>query len=105
MSQVRPNSPAFHAGLEKGDFLVTFEDDLVLFLSWQDIEAKMKALQSQHLHLKIERGDVKPMVNPEEEEFLRQTNSKKLPKNSNEEEEVVTIVLDKDRGIYRKKYQ
>ena len=44
MSQVRPNSPAFHAGLEKGDFLVTFEDDLVLFLSWQDIEAKMKAL-------------------------------------------------------------
>ena len=104
MSQVRPNSPAFHAGLEKGDFLVTFEDDLVLFLSWQDIEAKMKALQSQHLHLKIERGDVKPMVNPEE--FLRQTNSKKLPKNSNEDdEEVVTIVLDKDRGIYRKKYQ
>ena len=102
MSHVRPNSPAFHAGLEKGDFLVTFEDDLVLFLSWQDIEAKMKALQSQHLHLKIERGDVKPMVNPEE--FLRQTNSKKLPKNSNEEE-VVTIVLDKDRGIYRKKYQ
>lgn len=100
VSQVHPNSPAFHAGLEKGDFLVTFEDDLVLFMSWQDVEAKMKALQSQHLHLKIERGDVKPMVNPEEEEFLRrqtQTNRKKL-----NEDGVVTIVLDKDRGIYRK---
>ena len=100
MSQVDPNSPAFHAGLEKGDFLVTFEDDLVLFMSWQDVEAKMKALQSQHLHLKIERGDVKPMVNPEEEEFLprqTQTNRKKL-----NEDGVVTIVLDKDRGIYRK---
>ena len=39
------------------------------------------------------------MVNPEEEEFLRrqtQTNRKKL------NEDVVTIVLDKDRGIYRK---
>ena len=99
VSQVHPNSPAFHAGLEKGDFLVTFEDDLVLFMSWQDVEAKMKALQSQHLHLKIERGDVKPMVNPDEEEFLRrqtQTNRKKL------NEDVVTIVLDKDRGIYRK---
>ena len=95
MSQVAPDSPAFHAGLEKGDFLVSFQDDLVLFMSRQDIEDKMKSLQGLHLHLKIERGHVEPMVNP-----VEKGPSQKISRNP---EDVVTIVLDKERGIYRKK--
>ena len=89
------NSPANYAGLQKGDFLVSFEEDLVLFMSCQDIEAKLKTIKSLNLHLKIERGYVEPMVNPVDLE------PKLKPTKILQPEEVVTIVLDKDRGIYK----
>ena len=56
------NSAAYQAGLLKGDFLVSFEEELVLFMSCQDIESKLKSIKGLNLHLKIERGYVEPMV-------------------------------------------
>ena len=95
MTKVLPNSVAHQAGLQKGDFLVSFEEELVLFMSCQDIEAKLKTMKGLKLHLKIERGHVEPMVHPAE------VSPKMKPNKIIPSDEVVTIVLDKNRGIYK----
>lgn len=92
VASVTANGPAFLAGLQIGDFLVKFEDELVLFMSHQDIEDKLKHdyCKGLTLNLEVERGQVEPM----------QVNNDGLDKPVHREEDVFTIVLDKNKGIY-----
>ena len=84
--------------MRPGDFLVKIQDDLVIFLSQQDISQKLKSFSDLELELEIERGTVQPMT------FKDASNIDivpvKLEKESKNEEKKFTIILDKDRGIY-----
>jgi C-terminal processing protease CtpA/Prc len=91
---VANESPAFKADLRPGDFLVQVQDELVLFLSHQQIEAEFRQMEALELVLQIERGQLEPMTNNSSDNQM--TVLKKIQKN----EDKITIVLDKDRGIY-----
>ena len=100
ITSITEKSPADLSGLRPGDFLVKIQDDLVIFLSQQDISQKLKSFSDLELELEIERGAVEPMT------FKDASNIDILPvklekESKNEEEEKkFTIILDKDRGIY-----
>lgn len=70
--------------------MVKFNDELVLFMSHHDIERKLDQLKSLDLELEIERGQVEPMRVEQYEQPIQRKN----------EDEIFTIVLDKQRGIY-----
>ena len=44
ITSITEKSPADLSGLRPGDFLVKIQDDLVIFLSQQDISQKLKLL-------------------------------------------------------------
>ena len=48
--------------MRPGDFLVKIQDDLIIFLSQQDISKKLKSFRDLELELEIERGAVEPMT-------------------------------------------
>ena len=91
---VTEGSPAWVSGLRPGDFLVKYQDDLAIFQSHQDIETNLKQINDLSLQLEIERGQLEPMV--PNEAFEKKSQSKK-----NVDEGKFTIVLDKERGIYK----
>lgn len=92
VAKVTASSPASNAGLQPGDFLVKYDDELVLFMSAQDIETKLKQNSpGLSLNLEIERGQVEPMV-AVDHDFQEPTKAN--------QEDVFTIVLDKNKGIY-----
>ena len=89
-------SPAWVSGLRPGDFLVKYQDDLAIFQSHQDIETNLKQIKDLSMQLEIERGQLEPMVPQASNNVSFEKKSKK-----NVDEAKFTIVLDKERGIYK----
>ena len=94
VTSVAKDSPASQAGLRQGDFLVKCADELVIFMSHQEIESKLKQMSELQLDIEIERGQLEPMRGPEIDHVT-------MKKNQESSEDKFTIVLDRERGIYQ----
>ena len=127
MTSVTQNSPAWTSGLQAGDYLVQFQEELVIFLAHTDIEQKLKQSQDLQLgnlnyqmetitnndvffkpsplfsELVIERGQLAPMVanSPSQAEIWQARPFATGPK-AEKRCDTFTIVLDKEKGIYHK---
>ena len=93
ITSITEKTPADESGMRPGDFLFKFQDDLVIFLSQDDILNKLKTYNGLELELEIERGTIQPMTYKNTETHMER---------NIREEDKFTIILDKQRGIYQK---
>ena len=96
VTSVTEKSAAHISGLRRGDFLVRCQDEIVFFQSHEDIERNLKEMKDLSIQLEIERGNLEPMVAPSMDLTFEKSQLK-----HNSDGEKFTIVLDKDRGIYK----
>jgi len=105
VSQLKAGSPAMRAGLRVGDSVVEAGGQLVLFMEQEQVEMLLQEDRLQ-IALTVERGDVAPLSLSENTVDNGSSVSNIDPRqNAANSQDVVTIVINKDKGIWKRDVQ